>query len=200
MATASSAPLSTAFENRIQPQNLTEDIRAKLAGFETKLELIAIGCTGAVLGFMAFGLWTFYRFYGRARGTEFPGMVPLIIAFALIACVIHIAYQWRREMWLTWPATSAVVTHLEPTWHRFQESQGHRPNLTLRYRTRPNAVTDPIELALTPDAHQSTALVQGKYDFALSLKNGALVTVVYDPDRPERVRVVEMADPLAAAA
>jgi hypothetical protein len=195
MATATQIPVQSPFGSRIQPQHVTEDIRSKLANFETKIELIAIGCTAGVIGFMAFGLWTFYRFYGRTRGSEFTGMVPLLIAFALIACGIHIVYQWRREMWLTWPATSAVVTHLESTWHRFQESQGHRPELTLRYLAKPNLVLDPDQLKWTPGVYQSTALLQGAYDWALSLQENSLVTIVYDPDKPEKLRVVELNEP-----
>jgi len=200
MATANQARLQTPFENRIQSQNITEDVRSKLANFETRVELLAIGCTAGVIGFMAFGLWTFYRFYGRARGTEFNGMVPLIIAFALIACGIHIAFQWRREIWLTWPATSAVITHLETTWHRFQESQDHRPEITVRYIAKPNLVADPIELTLAPEAHQSTALLNGAYEFARRLKEGAMVSIVYDRDKPERVKIVELNDPVTTVA
>jgi hypothetical protein len=85
------------------------------------------------------------------------------------------------------------VLKAEETYKYCDDSAAHQKTLTIRYVPNVKREQD-VELALilgTGSMRLQTELSPRSRVFAETIKEGGMVTLLYDPDHPKRVKVVE---------
>lgn len=180
------------FGKRIQPEEVTADVRRDLAHEEWQREWTWIGLL-AVLGVaVALGISLAYRWHGEPVGTEIPAALVVALLTGLSVVGVQAYYARRRKFVMKMPAARALVLSVEPTYKYSDDGSSHQKRLKLRYVPRLGIYGDQLELLLGAGTVEVVAdLSPHALTFADGIVQGAMVSVIYDPSHPERLRVIE---------
>jgi hypothetical protein len=181
------------FGKRIEPEEVTPQVREDLARDEWRDEWTWIGLVVVFTVAVGFAFSLAYRWHGEARFAELPSIG---IAAAIGLCALLVIHMWfgaKRDFDRHMPVTTGVVLKAEETYKYSDDSAAHQKTLTIRYVPNVTPEQD-VELALilgTASMRLQTELSPHARLFAETIKEGGMITLLYDPQRPKRVKVVE---------
>lgn len=179
-----------AFENRYRPEEITPAVRKHMSLAEWKSEVIWITC-GIVLT-AAFGLFfsLAYRVFGEPPKSELPLIGAWVVVALLFLGSIHWRFHRRRKFLREMPAAAAIVADVEVLPEFSDEGAGHIEELWLEYVPGQNDL-DAAVLKEAGSVHAKARVGQIWSPFVEHLYTGEMVSVLYDPKHPGKVRVVE---------
>jgi hypothetical protein len=175
------------FGKHVHPEEVTPELRARIAQNITMDHLVWAG-------FLA--LMTLILMVGTAFVDTMDKVSPAILwhmgtiltlgLWAELIC--YFIYDNRKKLVRTGVATTAVVVRQQNE----EDFASGVPRVQLRFVPKPNNVID-IDSLRSPDKSLSTwGNLDGLSDkFEKNLHVGDLVTILYDPDRPSHIRIVE---------
>ena len=181
------------FGKRIEPEEVTPEVREDLAREEWRNEWTWIGLVVVFVVAVGFAFSLAYRWHGEARFAELPS-IGLAAAIGLCALlIIHLWFGAKRDFDRYMPATMGVVLKAEETYKYSDDSAAHQKTLTIRYV--PNVTRqqdDQLALMLgTGSMKLQTELSPHSRVFSETIHEGGMLTLLYDPEHPKRVKVVE---------
>lgn len=190
--------LPSEFENRFRPEEINSEIRRHIEEREWFSEVLWLGTAAVIIVAFAFFFSLAYRITGFPPGEEFPLIYTWLAVGVLILLAIHVQFHSRREFVEKMPAAPALIVDIEDTYRYSEDGAGHVERLKLNYLPKDHNVTREL-LAISPDVHQVSAEVGNHWTpFVEHLHKGQMVSVLFDPEHPKHVRVVEEEHELAA--
>ncbi len=180
------------FGKRIQPEEVSLNVRCDLAHDEWQREWTWVGLFAVFGVAVALGFSLAYRWHGDPFGAEVPAILFVGLAAVIAMAAVHAIFNRRRAFLMNMPATRALVLTVEPTYKYTDDSGAHQKRLKLRYLPKLGAYGDDLELLIGDNtAEVITDLSPQSEMFASSLDKGALVSLLYDPRQPDHIRVIE---------
>ncbi len=121
------------------------------------------------------------------------GTIFAIGLWAELVC--YLVFKTRKRFVRESPATAALVVRQRDLESFVNEVSARIPRVLLRYFPGKAEKSDPEELRVNRDAENVWAELDGlSPQFERNLHAGDIVTVLYDPKRPRKIKVVEMED------
>lgn len=173
------------FGTRIRPDEITPALRDRLIRDARLSE--ALLQAGVFIGGVAISLLLslMYRWHGEAWGSEWHP-IAFVAFFTVLAIMgVHIWFRWNYQFLKDAPVATAEVEEIDVT-------DDNKHHLKLRFKGEPGLKTAPEEKVITTDLHTDSPA------FNDELHRGDLVSVIYEPNHPEHVQVVEEEHPVGA--
>ncbi len=174
------------FGSRIRPEEVTPEIRHRIARASYGRELFALSCvfvpTIAVCVMVSLG----YRWHGEPAYAELQPISPVLITTFAVMIGIHIWFHRERKFIRKAPIAVGIVKQMETSYNLT-----HTHRLVLKYKPLPK---DPKGATLNGGLESQLVTVAIESDlqgFHNDLHEGDAVSVLYDPAQPDHVRVVE---------
>lgn len=181
------------FGKRIEPEEVTPQVREDLVRAEWRDEWTWIGLVFVFTVAVAMGFSLAYRWHGEVPAAELQS-IAIVGAIGLCGLlIVHIWFGAKRDFDRYMPATMGLVLKVKETYKYSDDSAAHQKTLTIRYVPNVSRPQD-LELALmlgTGSTHLETELSPHGRLFAETIHEGGMVTILYDPEHPKRVKVVE---------
>lgn len=174
------------FGPRIRPEEITPETRHRLVRESYARELFALSCVFVPTVCIALMVSLGYRWHGEPPYAEWQPISPILITAAVLLIGIHVWFHRERRFLERAPAAPAVVKEMETTY-----DLTHTHRLIIKYKPLPK---DPKGATLNGGADSQLVTVAIESDlkgFNADLHQGDAVSVLYDPGRPDHVRVVE---------
>ncbi len=179
------------FRTHLRPAEVTPDVRRRMA-----TELVYEQVTWTVLivsTSLVFSVAVVAAFLQRElpAAMQREALRPVVLAALFAITFLHCHYRRLRCFVSTAPVTIGLVVKARDPKHFDEASSLAVPRLLLRYIPRP-AEEGSDELHHSADAHTLWAELDGfSARFERTVHAGDLVSLLYDPTDPQRVRVVE---------
>ncbi len=171
------------FGSRIRPDEVTPELRDRLARDQYLTETLALATTFIVTVVASLLVSLVYRWHGEPSGSEWTTIIPILAVGGVALIIVHFWYHSERQFVRQAPVAEAEVetvsgpvglTHAEQVKLKYHPDRSSLPNL-------PPIETEETDAPVDTDAPA----------FRDELHQGDLVTVLYDPLHPEYVKVVE---------
>jgi hypothetical protein len=177
------------FGKRIEPEEVTPEVREELVRSEWWDEWMWIGLVVVGTVAVSLGISLAYRWHGEARLAELPS-IALVAGIGMCGLLlVHLWFRAKRDFDRYMPATMGVVLKAEETYKYCDDSAAHQKTLTIRYVPNVKREQD-VELALilgSGSMRLKTQLSPRSRVFAETIKEGGMVTLLYDPEHPKMV-------------
>ena len=184
--------MQSGFGSRIRPEEVTPETRRRLVRQFHWRELFALSWVVFPTFCIVFMVMLGYRWQqGQALG-EWQAVSPVLVTSAAAVIGIHIWFMRERRFLWKAPATDAVVKEMETSYNLT-----HTHRLILKYKPLPK---NPKGITVNggEQSHLVTVAIESDLKgFHDDLHEGDSVAIIYDPARPDHVRVVEEEHSLA---
>lgn len=187
------AATNVSFRSHLQPQQLTAGVRHKLA-HELLHEQMLWTLLALLSGLMLVAVISIsFRAAGFDEHTRMEGLRPILLAEVGFLLFLHVYYREQRRFVMTMPATVGLVVREKEPCHFSEESSLGSQRLLVRYRPVPGELVEPGELDHASGCYSTWVELSGfSGRFENSVRVGDLVSVIFDPRDPHRVKVVEL--------
>lgn len=180
-----------AFRTHLHPEQVDYSIRRRMAR-ELVHEQFAWSLLLAVTGFaFAVSMLFIFRTAGVPHDMGRDGVETVVLGTVGFLLFLEFHYRSQRKFVMSAPAATAVVVREKEPPHFDSETSLAVPRLFIRYV--PGVLSDPEAL----HAHKGERTAWVELDgfsgrFERNVRPGDLITVLYDPEDRQHVRVVEM--------
>lgn len=174
------------FGPRLRPEEVTLDIRRRLARKVYRREFFALAAVFLPCAVFTLVVFFVYRSYGEPAGTEWRLMSPILVTVAAILVVIHLWSLRERRFVENAPPAAAEVKDIETSY-----DLTHTHRLILKYRPMQNRPKAPLLRGGNTSQLVVVALESDLPGFNTELHCGDAVSILYDPAEPDHVCVVE---------
>ena len=179
------------FGPRIRPEEVDSAVRAKLAKRVYRREFMALAAVFVPCLLLTALVVGFYRLNNEPAGSEWPLMAPIVVTVAVILIAIHVWSMRERRFIEKAPPAAAEVKEIESS-----KGCAHEHRLLLRYRPLQNNGTRIVHAS-----ESKLVVVEVESDlpgFSSQLYRGDALSILYDPEEPDHVCIVEEEHPAAA--
>jgi hypothetical protein len=170
------------FGPRIRPEEITPETRRRLVRESYSRELFGVLCVFVPTVLVSLMVSLGYRWHGEPQYAEWQAINPILFVAVAILIAIHVKFHKDRRFLAHAPATDAVVKEMETSYNLT-----HTHRLIIKYKPVPEdskANFDTAQLV-------TVALESDLKGFNTDLHQGDSISVLYDPKRPDHVRVIE---------
>lgn len=178
--------MQSEFGSRIRPEEVTPELRQRIARSSYGRELFALSCifvpTVCICLIVSLG----YRWTGEPPYAELQPISPVLITTLAVMIGIHIWFRRERNFIRKAPIAVGIVKQKETAYNLT-----HTHRLILKYKPLPR---DPKGASLNGglDSQLVTVAIESDLEgFHGDLNEGDAVSVLYDPAQPDHVRVIE---------
>lgn len=181
------------FGPRIRPEEITQETRHRLVRDSYVRELFALSCVFVPAVCIALMVSLGYRWHGEPAYDEWRLISPILVTTLVVLVGTHIWFHRERRFLERAPVAPAEVKQIETSY-----DLTHTHRLIIKYKPLPK---DPKGATLNgfEDAQLVTVAIESDLDgFNNDLHEGDAVSIIYDPARPDHVRVVEEEHKIAA--
>ena len=169
------------FGPRIRPEEITQETRDRLVRASYSRELFALCCVIVPTICVALMVSLGYRWHGEPPYTEWQSIYPILLTAVVLLFGVHGWFYRERRYLHRGPVAVATVKAIETS---YDLTHAHR--LVIKYKP------DPTGAGLGREAQVVTVAIESDLKgFNDELHEGDALSIVYDPARPDHVRIVE---------
>lgn len=178
------------FGDRIRPDQVTLNMRVRLARSVYRRELFALSAVFVPCLLIAGAAIAFYHYHAEAAGTAWQLVGPIVVTGGLIAVVVHVWGFRERKFVVTAPLAAAVVKEIETS-----SDRTYRHRVILSYRPIQYKATRAMLPGLSPAQFVVATVESNLPGFRQQLQLGDSLSILYDPAEPDHVCIVEEEKP-----
>lgn len=178
--------MQSEFGPRIRPEEVTPETRRRLVHKTYLSELFAICSVVVPTICIALMVSLGYRWHGEPTYTEWQPISPILVTAAVILLGVLVWFARERRFLAKGQVTGAEVKEIETSY-----DLTHTHRLIIKYSPIPK---DSVRATINGGDHGQVITVALESDlkgFNEDLHEGDNISIIYDPARPDHVRVVE---------